>query len=90
MYRVVFTKQFEKKFEKLDKQAQRLIKNWLENNLINCADPRAHGKALTANLKGYWRYRIADYRLIAEIQDDRLTVFAITVSHRRDVYKNQF
>lgn len=90
MYRVVFTKHFEKKFEKLHKHVQRLIKAWLENNLIDCDNPRAHGKAWTANHTGYWRYRIADYRLIAEIQDNQLIVFAIALSQRRDVSKNQF
>lgn len=89
MYQLILTKKFEKSFRKLDKQVQCLIKKWIEVNLIDCDDPRVHGKALAGNLSGYWRYRIADYRLIADIQDNLLTVFAITISHRRDVYKKQ-
>jgi len=49
-------------------------------------DPRAFGKPLKADLKGLWRYRVADYRLICSIQDQRLVVLVLKVGHRRDVY----
>lgn len=87
MYKVVLAKSFEKDFKKLDKSIQRLIHKWIESNLYDCENPRVHGKALTANLNGYWRYRIGDYRIISEIKDDQLVILAIAVSHRRDVYK---
>lgn len=48
--------------------------------------PRLHGKGLTANRSGQWRYRIGDYRLIADIQDDIVVILIVTVGHRRDVY----
>jgi len=48
--------------------------------------PRARGKGLSGDLAGYWRYRIGDYRVIAEIQDSRFVVIAVTVAHRSDVY----
>lgn len=43
--------------------------------------PRAHGKALTGNLSGLWRYLVGDYRLIAEIRDDRLVILMLEVGH---------
>ena len=43
--------------------------------------PRAHGKALTGNLSGLWHYRVGDYRLIAEIRDDRLVILMLEVGH---------
>ena len=46
-----------------------------------------HGKALSGNLKGLWRYRIGDYRLIADIQDNELVIVAIDIGHRREIYR---
>lgn len=76
-YKVRTTKKFDKSFKKLDRQSQKLIKNWMEGNLIDCQDPRFYGKALTGNFKGVWRYRIGAYRLLAKIDDDKLIIFFI-------------
>ena len=38
-------------------------------------------------LNGMWRYRIGDYRLLAEIRDDELLILALEVGHRREVYR---
>ena len=43
---------------------------------------------LSSNLKGYWRYRIGDYRLLAEIRDRELIIIAIAISHRSRVYRD--
>ena len=40
-------------------------------------------------MKGLWRYRIGDYRMICEIRDDELIILALTVGHRREVYDQQ-
>jgi mRNA interferase RelE/StbE len=49
-------------------------------------DPRQRGKGLTANHSGVWRYRVGDYRILAQIIDNTLTVLAVNVDHRIDVY----
>lgn len=85
-YKVEVTQRFEKEFKKLDKYTQKMIKSWIEKNLIGCSNPRQHGKGLTANRSGQWRYRIGDYRLICAIQDDELIILALTVGHRREIY----
>lgn len=85
-YQVRTTKKFDKSFKKLDRQSQKLIKNWMEGNLIACQDPRFSGKPLTRNFKGVWRYRIGSYRLLTKIDDDKLIIFAIDVGHRRNIY----
>ena len=51
-YQVRTTKKFDKSFKKLDRQSQKLIKNWMDGNLIGCQNPRFYGKALTGNFKG--------------------------------------
>lgn len=85
-YRVRSTPTFDKDFKKLDRSTQRMIKAWIEKNLQGCKNPRARGKALTANRSGQWRYRIGDYRLICVIEDDELIILALSVGHRREVY----
>lgn len=85
-YRLEVTSQFEKEFRKLDRYTQRMIKAWIDKNLMNCSNPRQHGKGLTANRSGQWRYRIGDYRIICEIEDDKLVILALTVGHRREIY----
>lgn len=85
-YRIEVTPRFEKEFRKLDRYTQRMIRAWIDKNLANCSDPRRHGKGLTANRSGQWRYRIGDYRMICEIKDDKLVILALAVGHRREIY----
>lgn len=49
-------------------------------------DPRQRGKGLTATHTGVWRCRVGDYRILAQIIHNTLTVLAINVNHRKDVY----
>ena len=86
-YRVETTARFDREFKKLDRYTQKMVKAWIEKNLVDCSDPRVHGKGLTANRSGQWRYRIGDYRLICLIEDDRLIILALTIGHRSNIYK---
>lgn len=85
-YSVETTARFDREFRKLDRYTQRMIRAWIEKNLVNCDDPRAQGKGLSANRSGQWRYRIGDYRLICLIEDDRLIIIALTIGHRSEIY----
>lgn len=85
-YTIRTTTRFDKEFRKLDRYTMRMIKAWIEKNLVDCENPRIHGKGLKSNRSGQWRYRIGDYRLICEIQDDELIILALSVGHRREVY----
>jgi mRNA interferase RelE/StbE len=52
------------------------------------ADPRSIGEALTGSTLGsYWKYRVGDYRIIADIQDARICVQVVRVGNRREVYR---
>ena len=86
-YRVETTARFDREFKKLDRYTQKMIKAWIEKNLVGCNDPRIHGKGLTANRSGQWRYRIGDYRMICLIEDDRLIILALSIGHRSDIYR---
>lgn len=83
MYKVEFAKRALKDLKKLDKQTAALILGWVRKNLDGCLDPRRHGKALTANRGGEWHYRVGDYRLLALIKDNIVTILILNVGHRR-------
>lgn len=68
-YQIETTTGFDREFRKLDKYTQRMLKGWIEKNLVGCEDPYSHGKGLTANRSGQWRYCVGDYRIICEISD---------------------
>ncbi len=85
-YCLEFTDKALKQLKKMDKATAALIIGWLEKNVQGCDNPRLHGKPLTANRIGQWRYRIGDYRVITEIEDNRLVILVITVGHRREIY----
>lgn len=85
-YEVELSERFKKEFRKLDKYTQKMIRAWINKNLVGTENPRLHGKGLTANRSGQWRYRIGDYRLICNINDNKLIILALSVGHRRDVY----
>lgn len=87
IYSIETTKRFDKEFKKLDRYTMKMIKSWIEKNLVNCENPRAHGKGLSSNRSGQWRYRIGDYRLICEIQDSKLIILALSIGHRSEIYK---
>lgn len=86
MYTVRYSERAKKQLKKLDKSAQRLILNWIGKNLEGCENPRAKGKGLLENHSGEWRYRVGDYRLICDIQDNQLTIVAISIGHRSQIY----
>lgn len=85
-YCIETTARFDREFRKLDRYTQRMIKGWIDKNLIDTDNPRSHGKGLTANRSGQWRYRIGDYRLICQIDDGKLVILALSVGHRSEVY----
>jgi len=86
MYTVEYSSKALKALQKLDRQIAAMIYGWIEKNLIDCLDPRLYGKPLVGNKKGYWRYRVGSYRIIAEIHDHLVRVDIINVAHRSNAY----
>ena len=86
-WQIETTSRFDKEFKKLDRYTQKLIRGWITKNIDNTTNPRRHGKPLTGDLSVLWRYRIGDYRLICTLNDDRLTILALSIGHRRDIYR---
>ena len=84
---VEVTRTAEKQLRKLDRVAQISVLRFLREKLMPATDPRQWGKALHGDKRGLWRYRVGDYRIVCDIQDERITVVVLTVGHRKEVYR---
>ena len=76
-----------RQYRKLEAFAKRQIDNYIAEYLEGTANPREYGKPLKGRLVGFWRYQIGDYCLIADIQDNTLTIWVMKVGHRRESYR---
>ena len=73
---------------RLDKAVQKRVLDYLFERIDGCKNPRHFGEVLKADRAGLWRYCVGDYRVICEIQDERLMVLALSIGHRREVYRS--
>lgn len=76
----------ERHLRKLDRPVHKRLLDWLDDRIEGCKNPRHFGEPLKGDLASLWRYRVGDYRIICEIQDERLVVLALAVGHRREIY----
>lgn len=67
----------------LNKTMKHRIKTAIESRLMSA--PHQYGEPLRKTLKGYWKLRIGDYRIVFKIQDN--TVLILGIIHRKDIYK---
>ncbi|MGQ4510666.1 type II toxin-antitoxin system RelE family toxin [Dermabacteraceae bacterium P13147] len=73
------------KLVKADKSVAIKIKDALEK-LAESDNPKARCKPLRNNLQGLHRLRVNDYRVLLEIVDSELKIYAVYLGHRSDVY----
>jgi mRNA interferase RelE/StbE len=81
-----FTEQALKQLKKLGRPAQKRIIEFLDTHIVGATEPHQYGRALTGDLHGLWRYRVGEYRIVCQIQDDVLVVLVVRVGHRKNVY----
>lgn len=76
-----------KELKKLGRDEAARIIATLETRIAVLDDPRTLGSALAGALGGLWRWRIGDYRVVARIEDERITILIVRLGHRREVYR---
>ena len=86
VYDVQLSDGAEKSLAKMDHFHAIIIISWIEKNLKGCENPRSRGTPLVGDKKGYWRYRVGEYRIIADIQDSIVLIEIIRIGHRREAY----
>ena len=73
----------ERQLRKLDRPVQKRILDWLDDRIEGCKNPRHFGEPLKGDRAGLWRYRVGDYRILCDIQDQKVVVLVLAIGHRR-------
>lgn len=68
---------------KIDMKNRSMIKKAIEKRLAT--HPEVFGKPLQRTLKGYWKLRVGEYRVVFKILENDILVLGII--HRKDVYQ---
>jgi mRNA interferase RelE/StbE len=87
-WQIVFSRTGEKELEKLSRQSQSLIRNFLYTRILELNHPKQSGKSLSANKKGYWRYRVDKFRIICKLEEDKLVILIVKIAKRDVVYED--
>jgi mRNA interferase RelE/StbE len=77
-----------KQLQKLDPQIAKRILTFLRDRVSALDDPRSIGEALRGKDFGdFWKYRVGDWRIIADLDDGTLLITVIRIGNRRDIYR---
>lgn len=77
-----------KDLRKLDKPIQIRLLGFLRTRVSGLSNPRDIGEALSGQRLGsYWKYRVGDWRIICDIQDQKILVRVLRIGNRREVYR---
>ena len=85
-WKIEFDAHAEKQFSKLDRHIQKEIINYLKAVAAK-ENPKNSGKPLSANMKGLWRFRYSNYRIVCQFIDQELIILVLKVAHRKHVYE---
>ena len=87
MYQILLSRKTEKFLTKTSKSDRNLFKQFIKALDIIAENPKA-GKSLVANLKGFWSYRVRDYRILYEIKHEEIMVYVEKIAHRKESYQD--
>ena len=77
-----------KQLRKLDPQIAKRILTFLRDRVAPLDDPRSIGEALRGKeLGAFWKYRVGDWRIIADLDDGVLLITVIRLGNRREIYR---
>ncbi|MBU2719341.1 MAG: type II toxin-antitoxin system RelE family toxin [Acidithiobacillus ferriphilus] len=87
VWRIEYAESVQKDVRKLDAQERKRIRDFIEVKVALLEDPRSLGKALSGSLSGLWRYRVGNYRIIANIEDRDVRILVVKIAHRKEAYR---
>ena len=87
-WRVELADSAAKQLRKLDPQIAKRILTFLRDRIAPLDDPRSIGEALKGKEFGdFWKYRIGDWRIIADLDDGIMLITVIRIGNRREIYR---
>ena len=81
-----YTDTAKSQLKNLDKTSARRIVDYMDKR-VAAADPRRVGQTLTGPLGKLWRYRVGDFRVVCDIQDESVRVLVVRVAQRDQAYR---
>jgi mRNA interferase RelE/StbE len=88
VWRIEFEQAARKELTKLDQQSAKRILAYLRERIAVLDNPRSLGHALKGSELGdFWRYRVGDYRIVANIEDSTVRILVLRVGNRRSIYR---
>ena len=87
IWQIEFSETAVKQLKKIDKNTSKRIIDFFRVRIAKTDNPRNIGKALTGPLGNFWRYRVGDYRIICDIQDNNFVILILKVANRNEVYR---
>ena len=85
-YSLMYSEKAQKQLNKLDNSMKSKILKYIDQNLNETDNPKKFGKALRYNLKGFWRYRVENYRIIVKIEESELVILVVQIDKRDKIY----
>ena len=85
-YSLMYSEKAQKQLNKLDNSMKSKILKYIDQNLFDTDNPKKFGKALSYNLKGFWRYRVENYRIIVKIEESELVILIVQIDKRDKIY----
>ena len=77
-----------KDLRKLDRPIQIRLVGFLRTRVSSLTNPRDIGEALSGQRLGsYWKYRVGDWRIVCDIQEQKILVRVLRIGNRREVYR---
>ena len=88
VWAIEFDEAAKKELAKLDRQVAQRLLDFLTQRVISLKDPRSVGQALKGSKLGeFWKYRVGDFRIIANIQDQKMIILVLRVGNRKEIYR---
>ncbi len=85
-WRIDYADTAQSQLRKVDKHSARRILDYMDTRVAS-GDPRRTGRVLSGPLGKLWRYRVGDFRVICDVQDEAMRVLVVTVARRDKAYR---
>jgi len=87
-FRIFYHPEVKADVSRIDKKLKSRIKKAIETRLMT--SPQQYGEPLRKTLKGFWKLRVGEYRVVYSINKCKVEVYVVMVGFRRDgeVYKD--
>ncbi|WP_204305172.1 type II toxin-antitoxin system RelE family toxin [Desulfurobacterium thermolithotrophum] len=84
-YKVLYHHKIPEDLREISSETKKRIKSAIENKLMTF--PEKYGIPLRKNLKGFWKLRVGDYRIVFKINRAEKEIYILAILHRRKVYE---